>query len=58
VPVEHQPEVKAACRAIFDPTGGSPGEMSIAVARQRAADFSATFARRFPLRGLLERRLA
>lgn len=48
VPVEHQPEVKAAYWAIFDPTGEPPGERSIAVARQRAADFSATFGRRFP----------
>jgi len=48
VPVEHQPEVKAAHWAIFDPTGEPPGEASVAVARQRAADFSATFGRRFP----------
>ena len=48
VPVEHQAEVKAAYWAIFDPTGEPPGEKSIKVARVRAADFSATFARRFP----------
>ncbi len=48
VPVEHQPEVKAAYWAIFDPTAEPPGDRSIAVARQRAADFSATFGRRFP----------
>jgi putative transposase len=48
VPVEHQGEVKAAYWAIFDPTGEPPGEKSIAVARARAADFSATFGRRFP----------
>jgi putative transposase len=50
VPVEHQAEVKAAYWAIFDPTGEPPGEKSIAVARQRAADFSATFGRRSPPR--------
>ena len=48
VPVEHHAEVKAAYWAIFDPTGESPGEQSIAVARARAATFSATFGRRFP----------
>jgi putative transposase len=48
VPVEHHAEVKAAYWAIFDPTGEPPGEKSIAVARARAADFSATFGRRFP----------
>ena len=48
VPVEHHDEVKAAYWAIFDPTGEPPGEKSIAVARARAADFSATFGRRFP----------
>ena len=48
VPVEHQGEVKAAYWAIFDPTGEPPGEASIAVAAKRAADFSATFGRRFP----------
>jgi len=48
VPVEHQAEVKAAYWAIFDPTGEPPGEHSIAVARARAADFSAAFGRRFP----------
>jgi putative transposase len=46
VPVEHQAEVKAAYWAIFDATGEPP--KSITVARQRAADFSATFGRRFP----------
>jgi len=51
VPVEHQSEVKAAYWAIFDPTGEPPGERSIAVARRRAADFSATFGRRFPSAG-------
>jgi hypothetical protein len=39
VPVEHQPEVKAAYWAIFDPTGEPPGGASIALARRRAADF-------------------
>ena len=48
VPVEHQAEVKAAYWAIFDPTAEPPGERSIAVARARAADFSATSDRRFP----------
>lgn len=48
VPVEHQAEVKAAYWAIFDPTGEPPGDKSIAVAAKRAADFSATFGRRFP----------
>jgi putative transposase len=48
VPVEHQAEVKAAYWAIFDPTGEPPGDASIAVARARAAEFSATFGRRFP----------
>jgi len=48
VPVEHQSEVKAAYCAIFDPTGEPPGHKSIAVAAKRAADFSATFGRRFP----------
>jgi len=48
VPVEHQPEVKTAYWAIFDPTGEPPGDEAIAVARSRAADFSATFGRRFP----------
>jgi hypothetical protein len=48
IPVEHQPEVKAAYWAIFDPTGEPPGERSIAVARARAKDFSTTFGRRFP----------
>jgi putative transposase len=48
VPAEHQAEVKSAYWAIFDPTGEPPGDNSIAVARQRAADFSATFGRRFP----------
>ena len=48
VPVEHQPEVTAAYWAIFDPTGEPPGDQSVAVAKARAAEFSATFARRFP----------
>jgi putative transposase len=48
VPAEHQAEVKAAYWAIFDPTGEPAGQCSIAVARQRAADFSVTFGRRFP----------
>ena len=48
VPVEHQAEVKGAFWAIFDPTGEPPGDRSIAVARQRAADFSVRFGRRFP----------
>jgi len=48
VPVEHQSQVKAAYWAIFDPTGEPPGHKSIAVAAKRAADFSATFGRRFP----------
>ena len=48
VPVEHQAEVKSVYWAIFDPTGEPPGEKSIAVARARAADFSATFGKRFP----------
>lgn len=48
VPVEHQGEVKAAYWAIFDPTGEPPGDKSIAVAAKRAADFSASFGRRFP----------
>ena len=48
VPVEHQGEVKSAYWAIFDPTGEPPGERSIALARARATDFSATFERRFP----------
>ncbi len=48
MPVEHQAEVKAAYWAIFDPTGEPPGDKAIAVARSRAADFSATFGRRFP----------
>ena len=48
VPVEHQNEVKAAYWSIFDPTGEPPGDKSIAVARARAGEFSATFGRRFP----------
>jgi putative transposase len=48
VPVEHQPEVKAAYWSIFDPTGEPPGEKSIVVARARTADFSDRFAKRFP----------
>ncbi len=48
VPVEHQPEVKSAYWSLFDPTGEPPGQASVAVAQARAAQFSATFARRFP----------
>jgi len=48
VPVEHQAAIKAAYWAIFDPTGEPPGDKSIAVARARRTDFSATFAPRFP----------
>ena len=40
MPVEHQPEVKAAYWSIFDPTGEPPGEGSIAAARRHAAEFS------------------
>jgi transposase-like protein len=48
VPVEHQPEVKAAYWALFDPTGEPTGERSIAVAHRRAREFSDRFDRRFP----------
>jgi transposase-like protein len=48
VPAEHQPEVKSAYWALFDPTQEPPGEASIKVARARAETFSATFGRRFP----------
>jgi putative transposase len=48
VPVEHQPEVKAAYWSLFDPTGEPPGEKSIVVARARTAEFSGRFAKRFP----------
>jgi putative transposase len=48
VPVEHQPEVKAAYWSLFDPTGEPPGQRSIAVAQRRAKEFSDRFGRRFP----------
>ncbi|HZT67601.1 MAG TPA: IS256 family transposase [Acidimicrobiales bacterium] len=48
VPKEHQEEVKAAYWGIFDATGEPPGEKSVAVARQRAEDFSVRFGRQFP----------
>jgi putative transposase len=48
VPVEHQAEVKKAFWALFDDTGAEPGEQSIAVVRERADHFVATYSKRFP----------
>ena len=39
--------MKSAYWSLFDPTGEPPGQASVAVAQARAAQFSATFARRF-----------
>jgi len=48
VPVEHQAEVKKAFWALFDETGAKAGDAAIAVVRDRAEKFSATYAKRFP----------
>ena len=48
VPATHQSEVKKAYWSIFDDTGAEPGEAAIAVVRDRAERFAATYARRFP----------
>jgi transposase-like protein len=48
VPVEFQAEVKKAYWALFDDTGTEPGDAAIAVVRERAERFAATYATQFP----------
>jgi hypothetical protein len=48
VPVEHQAEVKKAFWSLFDDTGATPGDPAIAVVRERAERFAATYAKRSP----------
>lgn len=48
VPVEHQPEVKAAFWKLFDDTGVEPGDASITVVQARAEEFAATYDKQFP----------
>ena len=48
VAVEHQAEVKKAFWSLFEDTGAEPGDAAIAVVRERAERFAATYAKRFP----------
>jgi putative transposase len=48
VPVGHQAEVKKAFWALFDDTGQSPGDASVAVVRARAEGFAKTYRKQFP----------
>jgi putative transposase len=48
VSVHDQPQVKADFWAIFDVGEAEPGDQAVAVARQQAAAFAATWQRRYP----------
>jgi transposase-like protein len=48
VSVHDQPQVKADFWAIFDVGDAQPGDQAVAVARQQAAAFAATWQRRYP----------
>jgi putative transposase len=48
VSVHDQPQVKANFWAIFDVGDAEPGDQAVAVARQQAAAFAATWRRRYP----------
>ncbi len=48
VPEEVQEEVHKAYWAIFDKIDAPPGERAVAIARERADDFAARYAKRYP----------
>ena len=48
VSVHDQPQVKADFWAVFDVGDAQPGDQAVAVARQQAAAFAATWQRRYP----------
>jgi putative transposase len=48
VSAHDQPQVKADFWAIFDVADAEPGDQAVAVARQQAAAFAATWQRRYP----------